>query len=510
MRHAEKVCRKLKCCRIPFSPEAALWIRRVQIYYSLLNYHKGKIKNRGNLKRAARRCNIPNPFQLSVQEIAQRLNICKQECAFYQEHGKQFRRKHLESRKRIAQENEDEEAFNKICAIIQREHQRDFWRKLNYVTGEKLKRSASSIQVVEKSGAIKERNTQDSVEHSIFREVHEKRYTLAGEAPICNGALFKDFGYTASTPASIAVLEGTYAAPTDTDTATKELFAEIAAICRLIPENTVSTVITPTQWQQFWQIVNKETSSSESGIHFGHYKVGCKSDLITHYHAARVSVTLAHAIQLERWSCGLSVMLEKTLGVTLVTKLRAILLMEGDFNATNKIVYGSRMIQMARRHHLIPEEIFSKKNRMADDGTLCKTLFYDITRQARVPAAIASVDASNCYDRIAHAMASLIFQAFGVPLKAVETMLGAIENMKFFLRTGFGDSKSFAGGGISIKTQGLTQGNGASPAGWAVISICILGAHKKGARCKICMSNNKIMSSPDSDSLCRRHRYSPH
>jgi len=60
-------------------------------------------------------------------------------------------------------------------------------------------------------------------------------------------------------------------------------------------------------------------------------------------------------------------------------------------------------------------------------------------------------------------------------------MLGAIENMKFFLQTGFGDSTLFAGGGISIKTQGLTQGNGASPAGWAVISICILGAHgKKG------------------------------
>ncbi len=129
----------------------------------------------------------------------------------------------------------------------------------------------------------------------------------------------------------------------------------------------------------------------------------------------------------------------------------------------------------------MPEEIFNEKNKMADNGTLCKTLFYNITQKAGVPAAIASVDASNCYDRIAHAMASLIFQVFGVPITAVETMLGGIENMKFFLRTGFGDSKSFAGGGISIKTQGLTQGNGASPAGWAVISICILGAHgKKG------------------------------
>jgi hypothetical protein len=127
----------------------------------------------------------------------------------------------------------------------------------------------------------------------------------------------------------------------------------------------------------------------------------------------------------------------------------------------------------------MPEEIFSEKNRMADNGTLCKILFYNITRQAHLPAAIPLVDASNCYNRIVHAIALLIFQAFGVPTTAVEKMLGAIEKIKFFLQTGFGDLKSFARGGISIKAQGLTQGNGASPAGWTFISICILGAHRK-------------------------------
>ncbi len=125
--------------------------------------------------------------------------------------------------------------------------------------------------------------------------------------------------------------------------------------------------------------MNEETLSSESGIHFGHYIVGCKSDIITHYHAARVLVVLAHAIQLERWSLGLSVMLEKTLGNTLVTKLRAILLTEADFNVTNKIVYGSQMLNNAREYKQMPEEIFSKKNHMANGNTLCKMLFYNIT-----------------------------------------------------------------------------------------------------------------------------------
>jgi hypothetical protein len=105
---------------------------------------------------------------------------------------------------------------------------------------------------------------------------------------------------------------------------------------------------------------------------------------------------------------------------------------------------------------------------MADNRTFCKTLFYDIAWQARAAVAIALVDALNCYKRIVHAMASLIYQAFGVPTSAIETMLGAIESMKFFLRTGFGDLTKFADGGVSIKTQGMTQGNGALPAGWVV------------------------------------------
>jgi hypothetical protein len=39
--------------------------------------------------------------------------------------------------------------------------------------------------------------------------------------------------------------------------------------------------------------------------------------------------------------------------------LRAILLTEADFNVTNKIVYGSQMLNNAREYKLMPEEIFS-------------------------------------------------------------------------------------------------------------------------------------------------------
>ncbi len=196
----------------------------------------------------------------------------------------------------MAQESKDEEAIQKISAIIQREQQRNFWPQLNYCTGKKKTRSATTIQAEELGGGIVEHTTREPVEQTIFSEIHNKRYTMASEAPICNGKLFEEYGYTANTPAIRAILDGTYIAPEGSDQATLDLFVEVANIRRQIPQNSISICITPQQWKRYWKAVNEETSLSESGLHFGHYILGSTSDLITHYHAARVSVVIAHAI----------------------------------------------------------------------------------------------------------------------------------------------------------------------------------------------------------------------
>jgi hypothetical protein len=89
-------------------------------------------------------------------------------------------------------------------------------------------------------------------------------------------------------------------------------------------------------------------------------------------------------------------MLEKIFGCALITKLHSILLMEADFNATHKMVYGIWMLDNMRKYRLMPEEVFSEQNHLADDGTLSKVLFFDIALQLHHPAGLASVDADNC------------------------------------------------------------------------------------------------------------------
>ena len=101
------------------------------------------------------------------------------------------------------------------------------------------------------------------------------------------------------------------------------------------------------------------------GQHFGHHVSGEKSDIISDFHALKVSLAIHHGVALERWLAGLCVMLEKEKGNRLISNLRAILLMKADFNAANKIIFGIRMLDNVRQYKLMPEEIFSEQNKMA-------------------------------------------------------------------------------------------------------------------------------------------------
>ena len=173
-------------------------------------------------------------------------------------------------------------------------------------------------------------------------------------------------------------------------------------------------------------------------------------------------------------------MLEKIAGVALVTKLRAILLLEADYNYHSKLIFSKRMMELARSHGIVPEEIYSEKGRTAEDAVLHQVLAYDIARQTRAPLLVASVDASQCYDRMAHSIAGLTLQASGVPPSSVRSMLKPIREMEFFIRTAFGESDFFVGG-VDDPKQGGGQGNGAAPPTWQQISTTMIRSqHRQG------------------------------
>ena len=146
------------------------------------------------------------------------------------------------------------------------------------------------------------------------------------------------------------ILDGTFVYPPWFDKPTREIFQECAVIRQRVPKDSVTLTITAEEWSGHWRKANESTSSSISGRHFGHYKAGLQNQYIAYIHALQSTLVVKLGIVPERWANGLSVMLQKIFGCSLITKLRSILLMEADFNAANKIGYGIKMMANVRKY----------------------------------------------------------------------------------------------------------------------------------------------------------------
>ena len=109
------------------------------------------------------------------------------------------------------------------------------------------------MQVEDGFGGVLDFDTEETVQEAIFNKVHRKQYNLAEDAPICQGVLREQFGYTATSPTAQSVLEGTYKFPPDMDSATKKLFEEIAHIREMVPLDSVNGLISQESWQQRWK-----------------------------------------------------------------------------------------------------------------------------------------------------------------------------------------------------------------------------------------------------------------
>jgi hypothetical protein len=85
---------------------------------------------------------------------------------------------------------------------------------------------------------------------------------LAEDLPICQGALWGQFGYMATSPTAQLVLDGSYNFLPKINKATKELFVEIAKICSIVLPDSVNGIISRERWQQRWKKVKEDTSLS--------------------------------------------------------------------------------------------------------------------------------------------------------------------------------------------------------------------------------------------------------
>jgi hypothetical protein len=112
-------------------------------------------------------------------------------------------------------------------------------------------------------------------------------------------------------------------------------------------------------------------------------------------------------IPLKQWGVGLTVLLEKIIRNNFVHKLRAICLLESDFNWMNKMIFAKQMIGMALEKKLIPEECFLKRGSNCISAVMTKIFICDESRIHHHDMVLEGCDFSECYDIISHNVAGV-------------------------------------------------------------------------------------------------------
>ena len=94
---------------------------------------------------------------------------------------------------------------------------------------------------------------------------------------------------------------------------------------------------------------------------------------------------------------------------------------------------------------------------------------------------VTSADAEACYNRVNHVVMSLVWLVLlhgNAP--AIVAALICLQTMKFFQRTGFGESKTFFGGPFCIPyIMGLGQGSRLAPPSWIQLSLVLVNVFRQ-------------------------------
>ena len=148
--------------------------------------------------------------------------------------------------------------------------------------------------------------------------------------------------------------------------------------------------------------------------HRGHYKAASFNRDLSALQAAKLSACARKGVPLARWGVGLTVLLEKTRGNNLINKMRAICLLEADFNWHNKLIHAPRMMSSALNEDLIPLECFAKKGSNCVNVVMTKIMYCNESRTHHHPMRVLGNNFADCYDRVALPIASVALQSLRI------------------------------------------------------------------------------------------------
>ncbi|MCK7581433.1 MAG: hypothetical protein MZV65_41245 [Chromatiales bacterium] len=297
---------------VEYSPIVAETRLRRWLWKKVVERKLGRKVSSHLIRRTANKCGVVNPFCTSLAEAQQCFDDCDREYAALKKRAPELCLEFLQS---LASNESGEvvSASQKAARqLLRTERQRQDARHLRQVLGNAQGGAIACIEVVDGDGLL-EVSTQDDVEHHTMA-MCAARFRLTEDTPPMTEPLRSALGFLGTTAAARQILAGTYEPPPDVDDLTREFLSVLQATAPLDPANRISCEITRHDFQQHWRKARERTSSSLSGLHYGHYKAAAHSDLLSEVHALMTELAVTGGTPLARWESGLSSYVGETKG----------------------------------------------------------------------------------------------------------------------------------------------------------------------------------------------------
>ena len=249
----------------------------------------GQVRNPGLLCKQARKLGIDKPKQWTKEEILHGRAIAIAWKRYLRPESSVLRREHLGNCLVSAEAAGDTDRAAAIRRILDREASSVMWPQIKYVFADNGGRSSAVTRVERvEDGELRQYTEQEDIER-VVREETQERFSAASSSPFCNGFLGEVLGNVSNTAAAAEILDGTFTPPDDTPESVCLLIEEIGRIAQMVKGQAVRLTCTTEEFQTYWRAMNEKTSSSASGVHFGHYKAAAERTPLARFFAKQIS-----------------------------------------------------------------------------------------------------------------------------------------------------------------------------------------------------------------------------
>jgi endonuclease/exonuclease/phosphatase family metal-dependent hydrolase len=469
---AEKTLRKLRMGGVDWSPKLQKYRDAIELWSMM---KKRRLRRKVSTKRIRRwmvKIGRMDAFTITIDEIEIELTNALQEYKQAKKKASNWRSEFLDSLVEARAKHKGTTVEAEEKSLKQIERQRKQARTVKRIRRKGEQGSVNMVFETDETGRH-ERTSKDDIEDACIRE-NSQRFSQSWNTPFMQPPLLEDFGYLADTVAADQVLRGCYQAPDGTDYYASLLLDQLYTPWEVSQLAPISVEISTEEHQKAWTKQKERTSAEPTGLSFSHYKAAAQDKLLSDFDATMRNIPYANGIAPNLWKNITDVEILKKANVYDIHLMRTIQLMNSELNLNNKKL-GRDLMTRGEKSNLIAREQFgSRKKHQSITAALNKRLTMDLLRQKRQAGALCSNDAKSCYDRVVHSIASLSMRRLGAPIEPINSMFKSLQMAAHRIKTAFGVSEKSYGSDRIEPLQGLGQGNGCGPAGWAIVSTPII------------------------------------